>query len=130
MKRLDRARHVRDAILNVPRDQWEWVNIGGHRYLTLKTANWRASLATPFGGQLSTLPEATTYQQALILQAARAPLPNLLDVWLVSGGKVLSVEWDGDLLRLISMRRGPWEADLFGLPDYQERAPRTGGRSR
>lgn len=126
MKRLDRARQVRDTILNVPREQWKWEKLGEVRYLTLRTADWNASLATPFGGQLNTLPPATTFQQALILQSARAPLPNVLDVWLTGGPKVLSVEWDADELRLISMRRGPWESDLFGLPDYLEKAPRSG----
>lgn len=127
MTRLERARIIRDKILAFPRDQWTWEEVGPHRFLTLKTPEWNASLITAFSNFHST-PEATTFQKALILQATPAPLPNVLDVWLPSRGKVLSVEWDNDDIRLISMQRGAWESELFGLPEYVVKAAGPGGR--
>lgn len=117
MRRIDRARIVRDAILEVPRDEWKWKEIGDQRFLEVFTPDWHASLSTEFSGG-SRLPEAQTMQQALILQRAAKPLPNVLDLWVTGKGKVLSVEYDADEIRLISMKRGDWEADLFGLPPY------------
>jgi hypothetical protein len=118
MKPLERARFIRDVILAVPRDKWAWREFGSHRFLTLTTSEWEATLMTAFG-TLRTRPEATTYQQAAILQAAPADLPNVLELYSPGRGKLLSFEYDDDQIRLISMRRGSWESELFGLPEYQ-----------
>ena len=117
MRRIERARIVRDAVLAVPRDQWNWEELGGERHLEVRTPTWHASVRTQFSSDLG-YPKSTTYLQAQILQHAAKPLPNVLDVWLPGKGKVLSVEYDLDEIRLISMKRGDWEADLFGLPPY------------
>lgn len=122
MKRVERAARVRDLILAIPRDQWEWRDVGGVRFLEIHRPAWSASLLTRFAGQRPR-PAAGTYQEALILAAVPPDLPNLLDVWVKPEGKVLSVEWDEDSVRLISMRRGDWEAELFGLPAWKPCPP-------
>ena len=61
---------------------------------------------------------ASNYQQAQILQNLKPPMPYMMDVWLVGAGKVLSIEWDGEDMNLISMKRGAWEAEQFGLPPW------------
>lgn len=117
MTRLERARRICDRILGLPRDLWVWKTVKEHRSLELHTPQWQASLISAFS-DFQLFPEAPTYQQALLLQAAPAPLTNVLDLWLPGSGKVLSVEWDADDIRLINMRRGSWEQELFGLPEY------------
>lgn len=127
MTQLERARIIRDKVLSFPRDQWTWEGAGSDRHLSLRTAEWNASLTTVFN-DCRTKPEATTYLQALVLQSTPAALPNVLDLWLIAQGKVLSVEWDNDTTQVISMRRGPWESELFGLPEYRPKTSRTGSR--
>lgn len=115
MRRVDRAKHVRDVILEHPRAEWVWQG-SDPRILTLKRDGWTASLLTPFN-TFARMPEAQNYLEAIVLARAPSPLPYQLDVWTSSDGKILSVEWDHkDNLRLISMKRGSWEQVLFGLP--------------
>lgn len=115
MRRLDRARLIRDAVLAHPREDWQWSEISGQRYLDLDRVTWKASLRSHFNAPLGPPPDPPTYLHALALQRARQPLPNGLDLWINGRGKVLSVEWDDDKLRIISMKPGVWEAELFGV---------------
>jgi hypothetical protein len=49
----------------------------------------------------------------------RSPrLPNRMCIWLNPGAKVFTLEWWNDIFRLVTFRRGDWEADCFGLPPY------------
>ena len=114
MKRLERARVIRDHILGFPRDAWSWEQVGKHRQLALKQPQWTAMLTTAFN-RIQPYPEVRTLREAIFLQQEPAALPNVLDLWVPLGGKVLSIEWDEQDLRLISFRRGDWEHDLFGL---------------
>ena len=115
MRRIDRARLIRDAILARPQEDWRWNIVSGERYLQLDCDRWHASLRTAFSGPLPPPPPAPTYLHALAFQRKARPLPNVLDLWVRGQRKVLSVEWDDDDLRLISMRPGPWEMERFGV---------------
>ena len=42
-----------------------------------------------------------------------------MGLWLSPGPKVLTVEWLEDEFRLVSMKRGDWEAELFQLEPYE-----------
>lgn len=115
MRRIDRARLIRDAILAIPQAQWEWDTSSGERYLSLDRDTWHASLRTAFSGPPPPMPDTPTYLHALVLQQTPPRLPNVLDLWVRGQRKVLSVEWDGDDIRLISMRPGLWELELLGV---------------
>ena len=72
-------------------------------------------MSTAFNRLPSSPPPAPSYLHAVVLQQKAAPLPNVLDLWIRDQGKVLSVEWNDDEIRLISMKPGPWEVELFDV---------------
>ena len=61
--------------------------------------------------------EATNFEKSLS-QALWVSPPHVIDLYVGDNPKVLSMEWNGADLRLIGMKRGDWEADLFDLPAY------------
>jgi len=121
MKRLDRALKIRDIVLNTKSAERCWDDQTGMRSLKIETSDWGASLNTPFNPLPSDDIAAPSYLHALVRAQARKPLENLLNLWIPGLGKVLSLEWSGEEANLISMKRGDWEAELFGLPRYEGR---------
>lgn len=117
MRRIERAKLIRDVVLAYSHDQWTWIIVSGARFRELRQPEWFASLSTPFT-PLPYDPNAKTFERAVLLQRIKPPLDYLLDVWTVDAGKVLSLVWNDDETILRSMRRGDWEANLFGLPPY------------
>lgn len=115
MKRLERARIIRDKVLAHPREEWRWTTVPGVRFLELDGDGWNASVSTAFNGPKTSLRSAPSYLHARELQQKAAPLPNVLDLWIPGQGKVLAIEWDDDAINLISMQPGPWEVELFGI---------------
>jgi hypothetical protein len=116
MRRVDRARVIRDYILEKDNQYGSWETAAGYRTRVIRTDRWEASLNSPFNPFPHEAPTGLDFQKAMILQNTKAPLPYLLDLWIPGIGKVLSMEWDDQELRLISMKRGDWESTLFGLP--------------
>jgi len=125
MKRLDRALKIRDIVLNTKSAERCWDDQTGMRSLKIETSDWGASLNTPFNPLPSDDIAAPSYLHALVRAQARKPLDNLLDLWLPGLGKVLSLEWSDEEENLISMKRGDWEATLFGLPPYERKRRST-----
>lgn len=115
MRRLERARLIRDSVLAYPREEWQWTDVSGEQYLDLHREGWSASLRSHFNAPPAPPPDLPSYLHAVALQRSRQPLPNGLDLWLSPGGKVLSVEWNHEELRIISMKPGAWESELFGV---------------
>ena len=115
MRRLERATLIRDHILAHPRSEWRWTTVSGEKYLEFDGGASMASLRSPFNALPPPPPDPPTYLHALALQRSRQPLLNGLDVWIKGRGKVLSIEWSDDEMRIISMKPGPWEAELFGV---------------
>ena len=74
---------------------------------------------TPFNPLITDDVTSPSYLRALVRVQAKTPLDNLLDLWIPGLGKVLSLEWADEEANLISMKRGDWEAELFGLPPYE-----------
>lgn len=121
MKRLNRALKIKDIIANTKSAERCWDDQTGMRRLNIKTSDWEASLNTPFNPIVTDDVAAPSYLNALVRAKAKKPLDNLLDLWLPGMGKVLSLEWSDEEANLISMKRGDWEATLFGLPPYQKK---------
>tara|TARA_R110000851_G_scaffold236423_2_gene389026 strand:+ start:74 stop:445 length:372 start_codon:yes stop_codon:yes gene_type:complete len=121
MKRLNRALKIRDIIVNSKSAVRCWDDQTGMRRLNIKTSDWEASLNTPFNPLITDDVAAPSYLSALLRANAKKPLNNLLDLWLPELGKVLSLEWSDEEANLISMKRGEWEAALFGLPSYERK---------
>tara|TARA_R110000850_G_scaffold80010_30_gene172162 strand:- start:1531 stop:1911 length:381 start_codon:yes stop_codon:yes gene_type:complete len=121
MTRLNRAVKIRDIIVNSKSAERSWDDQTGMRRLTIKTSDWEASLNTPFNPLITDDVATPSYLHALLRANAQKPLDNLLDLWLPGLGKVLSLEWSDDEANLISMKRGDWEATLFGLPPYDSK---------
>jgi len=121
MKRLDRALKIRDKIINSKSADRCWDDQTGMRSLKIKTGHWEASLNTPFNPLMIDDVAAPSYLHALVRAQAKKPLNNLLNLWIPGLGKVLSLEWSDEEANLISMKRGDWEAALFGLPPYERK---------
>jgi len=121
MKRLNRALKIRDIIVDSKSADRSWDDQSGVRRLTIKTSDWEASLNTPFNPLITDDVAAPSYLSALLRANAKEPLDNLLDLWLPELGKVLSLQWSDEEANLISMKRGDWEATLFGLPSYERK---------
>ncbi|MCV0382626.1 MAG: hypothetical protein K5799_04100 [Erythrobacter sp.] len=45
MKRLDRAKIIRERILETPRSHWKWVEISGRRAVEIQGKEWFALLS-------------------------------------------------------------------------------------
>lgn len=116
MRRLDRAISIRDQILLLDRQYGSWDVRDGVRTRLIRIDNWHASLNSPFNPFPHQQPTGLDFQKAMILQNTPAPMPYQLDLWLPKIGKVLSFEWSDTMAHLISMKRGDWESELFGLP--------------
>ena len=125
MKRLDRALKIRDVVLNTKSAERCWDDQTGMRRLKIETSDWEASLNTPFNPLPSDDIAAPSYLHALVRAQVKKPLDNLLDLWIPGLGKVLSLEWSDEEANLISMKRGDWEATLFGLPPYERKRRST-----
>lgn len=112
MNRLDRARFIRDTLIERPPAEWEWTQLGKGRFPALE---WNAVNAVLwYHPRLAPLdPEFTEHPR---LKTKGAIEPFMLDVW-VSGAFVLSLAWNEvDALRIQLMNRGTWESEVFGLP--------------
>ena len=121
MKRLDRALKIRDIVLNTKSAERCWDDQAGMRSLKIKTSDWEASLNTPFNPLPSDDIAAPSDRHALVRAQANTPLENLLNLWIPRLGKVLALEWSEEEANLISMKRGDWEATLFGLSPYERK---------
>lgn len=122
MKRLDRALKIRDIIVNSKSAERCWDDQTGTRTLKIETSDWEASLNSPFNPLKTDDVAAPSYLHALVREQAKKPLNNLLNLWIPGLGKVLALEWSDEEANLISMRRGDWEASLFGLPPYERKS--------
>ena len=113
MKRLDRARIVRDDLL-ARASCWETTRIGDKDFASLE---WREVNALLHGGKdFSPIPDYSGIPEILANRAARCITPYALDVW-VRGLRVLSISWNArDEVKLLRMTRGEWECDYFHLP--------------
>ena len=112
MRRIDRAIRIRDAILARPTEEWSWHQASGQRFRILSRSRWSAMLATPFTS-VNPDPPVSSYSQAVLLASRLRPLRYHLSLWVKGMGKVLALEWGSDNARLISMRPGAWQDDLF-----------------
>ena len=61
--------------------------------------------------------DAKVFENSLNKVLEASP-PHVISLYVTDHPKALSMEWDGAEFRLISMKRGDWEADLFDLPAY------------
>ncbi|USI73930.1 hypothetical protein [Sphingomonas morindae] len=118
MTRLERARIVRDAVVEQGRltGKWGSVELGNGqmaRPWIVDGEGWTAFVSTPFTGLPGGLPGP--HHGGASSPGTGGDL--LIDVFHPDVGKVLSIASKGDQDRLIGMQAGPWEA-LFGLP-YQ-----------
>lgn len=113
MKRIDRARIVRDDLL-ARASCWETTRIGDKDFASLE---WREVNALLHGGKdVSHAPDYSGIPEILAARAARCFAPYTLDVW-VRGLRVLSITWNArDEVKLVRMTRGEWECDYFQLP--------------
>lgn len=113
MKRVERARLIRDKLLFGSAGDWELIRIDDKTVAQLELEGMNAVLWN------HSRIENSVNQSPSLAQPnrgrARHP-PHSLDVW-VRGRRVMSIAWsETDEITLERMERGAWEADLFGLP--------------
>ena len=117
MKRLDRAKVIRDQILELPAEHWDWIEVGNSKWRKVSSNGWWALYITPFTPLAGAFAKPSIYKEALAQEMdMKLSLPYRLDLCVIEVGKVLSVEWKQHDIKLISMKRGSWESDLFGIP--------------
>ena len=120
LTRLQRAKAVRDRIVELAaeRGKWRRIPIGENveaRSLEVKLDWGKALISSRFSG-LPTTVTASTYDDALNIQRLGQPGFDLMvDLFHDDIGKVLSISTINGDDKLIGMNPGPWEAD-FGLP--------------
>ena len=112
MKRLQRARLMRDLIIERPNGEWGWMQLGDERFPTLEWGTVNAVLWNRVR-----LAKVDPDPASRRLHKVDAEIePYLLDIW-VLGEFVLSVSWtESDRLNIRYMRRGLWESEVFALP--------------
>ena len=111
MQRAARALKIRDQVMSASLENGRYdrttpaakVYVSGNRW---RAMIWRRQLAQ---GECPAPPT----EVAEFLDHCRQS--HVLDLWVGDLGKMLSVESTGATTRLISMRPGDWEQDLFGL---------------
>ena len=113
MKRIDRARIVRDDLL-ARASCWETRRIGDKDFASLE---WREVNALLQGGRdFSPVPDYSGIPEILATKAKECAALYSLDVW-IRGLRVLSITWNAhDRVKLVRMTRGEWECDYFQLP--------------
>lgn len=121
MSRIERARIIRDRIVDVGRThgRWERVEVGDGRQTRLwcieDGSGWKAHIDTRFSGSSDDV-QSAGYDAALLLQQSPPQTSDvLLDVYAPGAGKVMSLGTTDGADELIGMIPGPWET-LFGLP--------------
>lgn len=114
MTRLDRARLIRDAVLGAANEHGRYVDRGCYRVLEVYGSGWFARYHSPFN-------PAPGYRHGLYSAppTSTRAFAYGVSVWLQPGPKVLKLVWQQDVERIVSMRRGEWEEELFGLPPYR-----------
>ncbi len=115
MRPLERARFIRDRIIALDAERGRWAEDEGPRTRVVERPRSSARLWSPFNPLASWPTPVDSYEKAMALKERGPPLPWQLDLWIAGEGKVLSVEWDQERTKLISMRRGDWEQHLFDL---------------
>lgn len=113
MKRIDRARIVRDDLL-ARASCWETTRIGDK---DIASFEWREVNAVLWSCKdFGRIVDYPGIPEILSAKAAGYVPPYTLDVW-IRGLRVLSIVWNGhDEVKLVRMTRGDWECDYFGLP--------------
>ena len=115
MTRLERAKAIGNRILSLPDAAWTSIATGAIDAKATVQQGWSA-VVTRFEG--SPGGHSTGNENA-------SPFAFILDVWLTGRGKVLSVDF-GPQSRVISMRPGSWEQELFGIADYPQSESSSG----
>ena len=114
MKRVDRARLIRDDLL-ARQTGWEKTRVGNKDVASIECHSLNAVLWSQMVYEEA--PDSSTnwlYNRPI----RRTPRedPYTLDVW-IEGLRVLSITWnERDDLTLLRMVRGLWECECFQLP--------------
>jgi hypothetical protein len=121
VKRIERVEviHARIVALNVASGRWE-TPLPDQPQIKLRVIDvgngCLAQITTPFSGLSENEPDPGNYTMAVEWEAKKAArLPNLTDLYINGGPKILSFAWTSDKIDIVSMTPGPWEG-AFGLP--------------
>lgn len=115
MKRRDRALIIRDRVLALNAIHGEWQTLGSTNARIIKDEGWTAQLHTPFNPDCWSRVEALRPHRTSAVRI----FPNRMCLWPDGLYKTFAVEWSDDRFRIITYRRGAWEA-LFGFDPYSE----------
>ena len=114
MKRIDRARLIRDDLL-AREVGWEITRVGTKDVASLECHSVNAVLWSQMRSEKDS-DTRTNWLDSRHIQAKPREDPYTLDVW-IQGLRVLSITWnERDDLTLLRMVRGLWECECFQLP--------------
>jgi hypothetical protein len=131
VKRLERAIHIRDVVVEWLRKNGQLVNSdarqepgelpGFRSHVAAKIGDFQVSWRTPFSKSIR---PPSGYLAALIKQAGVKPTMECgLDIWQAgrgkhgNTGKVMNIEWDSRTgeVHLVSFRAGDWAREITEL---------------
>jgi hypothetical protein len=119
VKRVERARLIRDKLLFDSARDWELIRVGDKTVAQLGLEGMNAVLWN------HSRIENSVNQSLSLAQPNRGRVrhpPHSMDLW-VRGRRVMSIAWsEADEITLERMERGEWEVDFFGLPAPPGRA--------
>jgi hypothetical protein len=120
MQRINKAIIIGRQILSRQDKYWNFQHLNRSNNAFIIQEGWSASVWTRRSceqpGCASSSHDRPKDGAAFLECCRQLQCAYVLDLWLNGEGKVLSAEWDGTQFKLISFKRGPWEADYFGLP--------------
>jgi len=118
MHRVTRAILIRRRILDYDSQDWTYEFQNGVQLAMIMQPGWQAAVWHRLE-QTAFTEDLTSDCESFLMTCRRLACPHILDVWADGHGKVLSAKWVGLDMKLISIKRGPWEWTYFGLPEPQ-----------
>jgi hypothetical protein len=112
--KLERAKAIGDYILSLPESIWKPANMGDIDASVIVQPGWSAVQTAKFPEGSPEWKEGSAVEEEG--SANDFAFSFILDVWVAGRGKVLSLDY-GLEERLISMRSGSWEKEIFGVGD-------------
>ena len=122
MRKYDVAVKLRDAAFRMLSREGKLEEVGGGlKLVSLQVGALELGMRTPFQ-KMPGLKAPENYGEALQHSKLKELPAYGIDVW--AGKKVFSVAWGGgDILTIISFKRGPWEADLMTVAGADSSPP-------
>lgn len=113
MNVIERAKKIRDALLERPAQEWDMTLVEG---IVAPTLAWKELSAVLWNERHMEIRESN-FSKTLRQPSKKSPWPPYtLEVW-IEGQQVISISWTAyDEITQVTMMQGDWEAEYFDMP--------------